>query len=146
MLSDGWSTDLLAVEIGTTGYCSILYCFKELGLRNIFIRIRSTIKKVSNSSIECSFCICVAGNEKKKNGLLLLISKPKILQKPCNSPAKHLLGHHLLNRLPSQFQRLIHLLHPVGSMKKGNMKWVLKMQIIIQDRNTLCLEFSAWFG
>ena len=22
MLSDGWSTDLLAVEIGTTGYCS----------------------------------------------------------------------------------------------------------------------------
>ena len=62
--SKGWCVELFAVEIGARGYCSmsVLCCFKKLGFNNK--PIRNTIKKLSRSSMECSFCIWLARNNK----------------------------------------------------------------------------------
>ena len=62
--SNGWCVELFAVEVGARGYCSksVLCCFKKLGSNNT--RIRKTIKKLSKSSMECSFCIWLARNNK----------------------------------------------------------------------------------
>ena len=45
--NNGWTVDLLAVEVGTRGYCSrlVLCCLKSLGLRNGIIS--TTIQQVS---------------------------------------------------------------------------------------------------
>ena len=63
--SKGWCVELFAVEVGARGYCSrsVLCCFKKLGLNNKLIR--NTIKKLSKSSMECSFCIWLARNNKE---------------------------------------------------------------------------------
>ena len=55
--------ELFAVEVGARGYCSrsVLCCFKKLGFNNKLIR--NTIK--SKSSMECSFCIWLARNNKE---------------------------------------------------------------------------------
>ena len=62
--NNGWSVDLFAVEVGARGYCSrsVLCCFKSLGLRNR--TINTTIKQISKCSMECSFCIWLARNNK----------------------------------------------------------------------------------
>ena len=62
--SNGWCMELFAVEVGARGYCSkfVLCCFKKLGFSNTLIR--NTIKKLSKSSMECSFCIWLARNNK----------------------------------------------------------------------------------
>ena len=62
--SNGWCVELFAVEVGARGYCSkfVLCCFKKLGFSNTLIR--NTIKKLSKSSMECSFCIWLARNNK----------------------------------------------------------------------------------
>ena len=103
MESNGWYGELFAVEVGASGYCSksVLYCFKKLGFSNTLIR--NTIKKLSKSSMECSFCICVSGwPETIKIGLLLLLTVTSMtLQKKA---ATHHLLCHLLNRPPSQCQ------------------------------------------
>ena len=63
--SKGWCVELFAVEVGARGYCSrsVLCCFKKLGFNNKLIR--SAIKKLSKSSMECSFCIWLARNNKE---------------------------------------------------------------------------------
>ena len=63
--SKGWCVELFAVEVGARGYCSksVLCCFKKLGFNNKLIR--NTIKKLSKSSMECSFCIWLARNNKE---------------------------------------------------------------------------------
>ena len=63
--SKGWCVELFAVEVSARGYCSrsFLCCFKRLGFNNKLIR--STIKKLSKSSMECSFCIWLARNNKE---------------------------------------------------------------------------------
>ena len=63
--SKGWCVELFTVEVGATGYCSksVLCCFKKLGFNNKLIR--NTIKKLSKSSMECSFCIWLARNNKE---------------------------------------------------------------------------------
>ena len=63
--SKGWCVELFVVEVGAKGYCSrsVLCCFKKLGFNNKLIR--NTIKKLSKSSMECSFCIWLARNNKK---------------------------------------------------------------------------------
>ena len=63
--SKGWCVELFAVEVGARGYCSrsVLCCFKKLGFNNKLIK--NTIKKLSKSSMECSFCIWLARNNKE---------------------------------------------------------------------------------
>ena len=63
--SKGWCVELFAVEVGGRGYCSrcVLCSFKKLGFNNKLIR--NTIKKLSKSSIECSFCIWLTRNNKE---------------------------------------------------------------------------------
>ena len=63
--SKGWCLELFAVEVGARGYWSrsVLCCFKKLGFNNELIR--NTIKKGSKSSMECSFCIWLARNNKE---------------------------------------------------------------------------------
>ena len=65
MLSKGWCVELFAVEVGARGCCSrsVLCCFKKLGFNNKLIR--KTIKKLSKSSMGCSFCIWLARNNKE---------------------------------------------------------------------------------
>ena len=65
--SKGWSVELFTVKVGARGYCSrsVLCCFKKLGFNNKLIR--NTIKKLSKSSMECSFCIWLARNNKEWN-------------------------------------------------------------------------------
>ena len=62
--NNGWNVDLFAVEVGARGYCSrsALCCFKSLGLRNC--TINTTIKQLSKCSMECSFCVWLARNNK----------------------------------------------------------------------------------
>ena len=62
--NNGWNVDLFAVEVGAIGYCSrsVLCCFKSLGLRNR--TINTTINLLSKYSMECSFCIWLARNNK----------------------------------------------------------------------------------
>ena len=62
--NNGSSVDLFAVEVGARGYCSrsVLCCFKSLGLKNRTINI--TRKQISTCSMECSFCIWLAINNK----------------------------------------------------------------------------------
>ena len=62
--NNGWNVDLFAVEVGARGYCSrsVLCCFKSLGLRNC--TINTTIKQLSKCSMECSFGIWLARNNK----------------------------------------------------------------------------------
>ena len=64
--SNDWRLEIFAVEVGTRGYCSrsVLYCFKKLGFNNFLIR--NTIKKLSKSSMECSFYIWLARNNKEQ--------------------------------------------------------------------------------
>ena len=62
--NNGSSVDLFAVEVGARGYCSrsVLCCLKSLGLKNRTINI--TRKQISTCSMECSFCIWLAINNK----------------------------------------------------------------------------------
>ena len=62
--NNGSNVDLFAVEVGAGGYCSrsVLCCFKSLGLMNR--TINTTIKQFSKCSVECSFCIWLARNNK----------------------------------------------------------------------------------
>ena len=55
----GWNVDPFAVEVGAR---SVLCCFKSLGLRNRIIN--TTVKQSSKCSMECSFCIWLARNNK----------------------------------------------------------------------------------
>ena len=63
--SIGWSLELFAVEVGARGYCpkSVLYCLKKLGSNNTVIR--NNIRNFSKSSMECSFCVWLARNNKE---------------------------------------------------------------------------------
>ena len=57
--------ELFVVEVGARGYCSksFLCCLKKLGFSNK--RIRSTIKNLSKSCMECCFSIWLARNNKE---------------------------------------------------------------------------------
>ena len=60
--SNRWCVEVFAVEVGASGYCSNSIAFKKLGFNNTFIK--NTIKTLSKSSTECSFCIWLARNNK----------------------------------------------------------------------------------
>ena len=97
--SNGWCVELFAVEVGARGYCSksLLCCFKKLGFNNTCIR--NTIKKLSKSSMECSFCIWLARNNKHWDPA----ANCKLMT-PQKKPAIHHHICHLLNRPTSQCQ------------------------------------------
>ena len=110
--NNGWNVDLFAVEVGARGYCSgsVLCCFKSLGLRNR--TINTTIKQLSKCSMECSFCIWLARNNKawssKKIDLSLKTPEnPLVHQNPLSTTSK-------TNSLKTNS------LLPVGFINKGN--------------------------
>ena len=74
----GWSVELFAVEVGASGYCSksVLCCLKKLGFNNTFIW--NSIKKLSKSSMECSFSIWLARNNKEWTPTTMLKTKDSL--------------------------------------------------------------------
>ena len=85
--SNGWRGEPFAVEVGDRGYCSksVLCCFKKLGFSNTLIR--STIKKLSKSSMECSYCIWLSRNNKDwtPSTANCILNDPS--KESCNSPS-----------------------------------------------------------
>ena len=84
--SNGWSVELFAVEVAARGYCSksVLCCLKKLGFHNTLIR--NNIKNFSKSSMKCSFCICLARNNKEWTSTANLKVKDSLKQSS-NSPS-----------------------------------------------------------
>ena len=88
--NNGWSVDLFPMEVGARGYCSrlVLCCFKSLGLRNC--TINATIKQISKCSMECSFCIWLARNNKawSTKEIDLSLKIPLVYQNLSSTPSK----------------------------------------------------------
>ena len=112
--SNGWSEELFAVEVGARGYCSksVLCCLKKLGFNNTLIR--NNIKNFSKSSMECSFCIWLARNNKEWTSTTNLKVKDS-LKESCNSPSP----------MPYPKQKIkpvlkVNSICPVGFINKGN--------------------------
>ena len=110
--NNGWKVDLFAVEVGARGYCSrsVLCCFKSLGLRNR--TINTTIKQLSKCSMECSFCIWLARNNKAWSSKEIDLSlktpeDPLVHQNPRSTTSK-------TNSLKTNSPL------PVGFINKGN--------------------------
>ena len=84
--SNEWSVELLAFKVSARGYCSksVLCCLKKLGFNNTLIR--KNIKKLSKSSMECSFCIWLNRNNKDWSPTTNLKVKDS-LKETCNSPS-----------------------------------------------------------
>ena len=112
--SNGWSVELFAVEVGARGYCSksVLCCLKKLGFNNTLIR--NNIKNFSKSSMECSFCIWLARNNKEWTSTTNLKVKDS-LKESCNSPSP----------MPYPKQKIkpvskANSIRPIGFINKGN--------------------------
>ena len=110
--NNGWNVDLFIVEVGARGYCcrSVLCCFKSLGLRNR--TINTTIKQLSQCSMECSFCIWLARNNKPWSSKEINLSlktpeDPLVHQNPLSTTSK-------TNSLKTNSPL------PVGFINKGN--------------------------
>ena len=87
------SVNLFAVEVGVRGYCSrsVLCCFKSLGLRNCTINV--TIKQIIKCSMENSFCIRLARNNKAWSTKEIVLSlktpeNPLVYQNLSSTPSK----------------------------------------------------------
>ena len=105
---NGWCVELFPVDVGAGGYCSksVLCCFNTL--------IRNTIKKLSKSSIECSFCIWLARNKDwTPSAVNCHLSDPS--KETCNSPSS-------LSSLKQTIKLVSNAksTHPVGFINKGN--------------------------
>ena len=112
--SNGWSVELFAVEVSARGYCpkSILGYLKKLGFNNTLTR--NNIKHFSKSSMECSFCIWLARNNKEWTSTINLKVKDS-LKESCNSPSP----------MPYPKQKIqpvskANPIRPVGFINKGN--------------------------
>ena len=111
--NNGWSVDLFAVEVGARGYCSssAFCCFKSLGLRNR--TISTTIKQINKCSMECSFCIWLARNNKgwstKETDLSL------------KTPEDPLVYQNLLSTTSKASSLKINSPLPVGFIMKGTL-------------------------
>ena len=112
--SNRWSVELFAVEVGARGYCSksILCCLKKLGFNNTFIR--SNIKNFSKSSMECSFCIWLARNNKEWTSTTNLKVKGS-LKESCNSPSPMPYPKQKINPVSKA-----NSIRPIGFINKGN--------------------------
>ena len=106
--------ELFAVEVGARGYCSksVLCCFKKLGFNNT--RIRDTTKKLSRSSMECSFSIWLARYNKHWNPAAnCKLNDPS--KETCKSPSS-LSSPKQTNKSVSNTKSV----RPVGFINKGN--------------------------
>ena len=113
--SNGWCVELYAVEFGARGYCSksVLCCFKKLGFSNT--PLRKTIKKLSKSSMECSFCIWLARNNKDWTPSPTSYHLNDPSKETCNSPSS-------LSSLKQTIKPVSNAksTRPVGFINKGN--------------------------
>ena len=136
--SNGWSVELFAVEVGARGYCckSVLCCLKKLGFNNTLIR--NNIKNFSKSSMECSFCIWLARNNKEWTSTTNLKVKDS-LKESCNSPSP----------MPYPKQKIkpvskANSIRPVGFINKGNTCYansILQvLSVILTPRNRVPSE------
>ena len=104
-----------AVEVGARRYCSksVLCCFKKLGFSNTLIR--NTIKKLSKSSMECSFCIWLARNNKDWTPSTANCHLNDPSKETCNSPSS-------LSSLKQTIKPVSNAksTRPVGFINKGN--------------------------
>ena len=118
--SNGWCVELFVVEVGSRGYCSIsvLCCFKKLGFSNTLTR--NTIKKLSKSSMECSFCIWLARNNKDWT--------PSTANCHLNDPSKETCNS------PSSVSSLKQTIKPVS-----NTKWI--RPVGIKERKHMLCKF-----
>ena len=128
--SNGWCVEHFAVKVGARGYCakSVLCYFKKLGFNNTCIR--NTKKKLSKYSMECSFCIWLARNNKHWN--LAANCKPNDPSKEtCNSPT-YLSSPKQTNKSVSNIKSV----RPVGFINKGNTYYANSiLQILSVVRN-----------
>ena len=85
--SNSWCVELFSVEVevGARRYCSkfVLCCFKKLGFNNTLIR--DTIIKLGESSMEYSFCIWLARNNKERNPSVANFQVNESSKETCNS-------------------------------------------------------------
>ena len=116
---NGWCVDLFPVEVGARGYCSktVSFCLKRIGFNNRLIK--STIKKLSKLSMESSFCIWLARNNKAWTESSLKSTGKDFLNDnqfspPMNSPVKDLKSSTLNSKIKSS------ALDPIGFINKGN--------------------------
>ena len=92
---------------------SVLCCFKKLGFSNTLIR--NTIKKLSKSSMECSFCIWLARNNKDWTPSTANCNLNDPSKETCNSPSS-------LSSLKQTIKPVSNAksTRPVGFINKGN--------------------------
>ena len=113
--SKGWCVELFAVEVGARGYCSksVLCCFKKLGFNNALIR--NSIRKLSKSFMECSFCIWLARNNKDWTPSAPNCKLNNLSKETCNSLSS-------LSSLKQTIKPVLNAksIHPVGFINKEN--------------------------
>ena len=113
--SNNWCVELCAVKVGVRGYCSksVLCFFKKLGFNNTLIR--NSIKKLIKSSMECSFCIWMARNNKDWTPSTPNCKLNDLSKEICNSLSS-------LSSLKQTIKPVSNAksIHPVGFISKGN--------------------------
>ena len=111
-----WNFLQWRLVLGDTASKSVLCCFKKLGFSNT--RIRNTIKKLSKSSMECSFCIWLARNNTHWNpSANCKLHDPS--KETCNSPSS-LSSPKQTNKSVSNTK----LIRPLGFINKCNTCYV----------------------
>ena len=128
--NNAWSVDLFAVEVGAREYCcrSVLCCFKSLSLKNRIIN--TTVKQISKCSMECSFCIWLARNNKAWS--------PKEIDLSLKTPEDPLVHQNPLSTRSKASSLKINSPLPVGFINKGNTSYT---NAILQ---TLSVLPSLW--
>ena len=124
--NNGWKVDLFAVEVGAKGYSSrsVLCCFKRLGHRNH--TVDNTTKQLNKCSMECSFCIWPARNNKAwpSKEIDLALKTPEDPLVHLNSPSTTSETNPMRTNSPL----------PVGFVNKGNICYT---NAILQAMNVL---------
>ena len=131
---------IFAVGVGARGYCSksVLCCFKKLGFNNTCIR--NTIKKLSKSSMECSFCIWLARNNKHwNNAANRNLNDPS--KETCNSPS-YLSSPKQTNKSVSNTNSV----RPVGFINKGNTCYANSILQILSVVSNLWIPFGIKYS
>ena len=112
---NNWCAELCAVKVGARGYCSksVLCCFKKLGFNNALIR--NSIRKLSKSFMECSFCIWRARNNKDWTPSAPNCKLNNLSKETCNSLSS-------LSSLKQTIKPVLNAksIHPVGFINKEN--------------------------